>query len=576
MGNGKVKNRWLIAASAVGIHISIGSVYAWSVFSKPIVTQCGWSLKEVQFTFSLAILFLGLSAAFFGRLVERRGPRTSGMVAAVLFGLGVTGSGLAVALGKIWLLYLFYGVLGGMGLGIGYIAPVSTLVKWFPDRRGLATGLAIMGFGFAALLSGPLIQRLIAGVGLSQTFFIMGPAYFGVMFLSSLPLAPPEPGWSPSASTHGRLMGIHRPSEDRFQLSASEALRTRRFYWLWLMLYINITCGIAVISVASPMGQELIGMSTAQAAAMVGVIGLFNGGGRLAWAAFSDYIGRANTYTAFFLLQIVTFFLLPRTSNLPVFEILLFLTMTCYGGGFACVPAFIGDMFGTKQLAAIHGYILTAWAAAGMTGPMFAAWVRENTGTYSGTLSRFIPLFVAALVVSLIIRWEIKTPGAKNATDSGVSLPDGISARRAEFPAELESLEPVRGMVVRHAREAGLPSGKIQRLELAAEEVAANICTYAYLEEAAANMVNYAYHNPGSFSVAVEDDPESFRVVFRDRGNAFNPLTVAVPDLESPLEDRDLKNLGIHLVRSLTDSIDYLRQEETNVLTLTMTKEHGE
>ncbi|MBO8172102.1 MAG: OFA family MFS transporter [Bacillaceae bacterium] len=403
-----IKNRWLIALSAVGIHISIGSVYAWSVFTKPLMNQMNWELQQVTFTFSLAILFLGLAAAFLGHFVEKHGPRKSGTLAAVFFGVGIAGSGLAVQSESLILLYLFYGVLGGIGLGVGYIAPVSTLVKWFPDRRGLATGLAIMGFGFASLISSPIMARLIDSVGIASTFFILGLAYFVIMFASSQYLAPPPEGWMPAGFKEQVESGKKKIKADLSQLTANEAVKTRRFYFLWLMLFINVTCGIAVLSVASPMAQEIAGMSSIAAATMVGLLGLFNGLGRIGWASLSDYIGRPNTYTAFFAIQIIAFLLLPQSTNALLFQILLFLILTCYGGGFASIPAYIGDLFGTKQLGAIHGYILTAWAAAGLAGPSIASWVRTTTESYIGTLYIFAGLFLVALIVSIWIRADIK------------------------------------------------------------------------------------------------------------------------------------------------------------------------
>jgi MFS transporter, OFA family, oxalate/formate antiporter len=404
----KVKNRWLIAASAVGIHISIGSVYAWSVYTKPLIEKFGWGLKETQFTFSLAIFFLGISAAFLGHYLEKHGPRKSGLIAAIFFGLGIAGSGLATTIGSLPLLYLSYGVLGGIGLGIGYITPVSSLVKWFPDRRGLATGLAIMGFGFAALISSPLIVKLIATVGIANTFFIMGAAYFAIIFASSRYLTPPPAGWVPEGMKAEVETGKKKINNDLSQLTANEAVKTKRFWYLWVMLFINITCGIAIISVASPMAQEVAGLTPVAAAAMVGVMGLFNGAGRIGWASFSDFIGRPNMYTIFFSLQIVAYFLLPGLHNAILFQGVIFLILSCYGGGFSTIPAYIGDMFGTKQLGAIHGYILTAWAAAGMAGPLFAAWTRTATNSYNGTLYCFAGLLVVALTVSFLIRFEIR------------------------------------------------------------------------------------------------------------------------------------------------------------------------
>ena len=403
----KVKNRWLIALAAVGIHISIGSVYAWSVFTKPITTQFGWDLGDVTFTFSIAILFLGLSAAFLGHYVEKHGPRKAGILASIFFGVGIVGSGFAIQMSSLPLLYLCYGVLGGIGLGVGYITPVSTLVKWFPDRRGLATGLAIMGFGFASMIASPIMNALINSVGIANTFYILGVIYFVVMISAAQYLAPPPKGWLPEGySAEGA--GTKKIKQDLSQLTANEAIKTRRFYLLWLMLFINVTCGIAVISVASPMAQEMVGMSVATAALMVGLNGLFNGGGRIGWASLSDYIGRPNTYTAFFAIQMVLFFLLPNLSNPVLFMIAMFIIMTCYGGGFSSIPAYIGDLFGTKQLGAIHGYILTAWAAAGLAGPIFATWVRSTTQSYIGTMNVFAGMFVVAFIISLVIRLDIK------------------------------------------------------------------------------------------------------------------------------------------------------------------------
>ena len=401
----KTKNRWLIAASAVGIHISIGSVYAWSVFTNPLRDLHGWGLSEISLTFSIAILFLGLSAAFMGHFVEKRGPKKSGMIAAICFGAGLVGAGFANSIGSLYLLYFFYGALGGIGLGIGYIAPVSTLVKWFPDRRGMATGLAIMGFGFASLIASPIIAALIESIGISAAFYILGVAYFIIMFASSLYLAPPPEGWQPEGA---EIEEEEDETEDLSQSTANEAVKTVRFWALWTMLFINVTCGIAVISVASPMAQSIAGLSATAAATMVGIMGLFNGLGRIGWASVSDYIGRPNVYTTFFIIQIVAFVLLPNITNALLFQALIFIILTCYGGGFASIPAYIGDMFGTKQLGAIHGYILTAWAAAGLVGPIVVSWIRETTESYSLTLYIFTGAFVVALAISLLVRINIR------------------------------------------------------------------------------------------------------------------------------------------------------------------------
>ena len=292
----QTKNRWLIVLAAIGIHISIGSVYAWSVLTKPIMQAMGFSLKEVTWTFSLAILFLGTSAGFLGTYVEKYGPRRSGLISMCFFVSGLLGTAYAFTQHSLLLLYLFYGVIGGIGLGTGYITPVSTLVKWFPNNRGLATGLAIMGFGFASLVAGPLMQILIAKYGLVENFVILACIYAVVMTASALYLEPPK---QETAAGKGQFKA---QMPEHVQYTVKEAMHTWQFYALWWIFFTNITCGIGLLAVASPMAQEVIGMSPIAAASMVGIIGLLNGGGRIVWSTISDYIGRANTYLAFALI----------------------------------------------------------------------------------------------------------------------------------------------------------------------------------------------------------------------------------------------------------------------------------
>ena len=416
MQNGIIKNRWLIALSAVGIHISIGSVYAWSVAAKPIMNLFGCSMAKITFTFSIAIFFLGLSAAFLGHFVENKGPRISGMLTACFFGLGIIGSGIAVRFQSLWLLYLCYGVLGGIGLGIGYIAPVSTMIKWFPDKRGLATGLAIMGFGFAAFISSFAMRKLISieSIGIEGMFYILGGIYFVIIFASSQYLSPPPKDWLPADFKTKIDNGSKKITLDLSQLNANQAIKTLRFYCLWLMLFINICCGISVISVASPMGQELAGLSAAAAAGMVAIIGIFNGAGRIGWSSISDHIGRPMVWTLFFVIQLIAFAALPKITNPVLFQIVVFLIITCYGGGFATMPAYISDLFGTKQVSAILGYILTAWSAAGIIGPMLLAYIKDKTQSYSTTLYIFCGFFFAALAISTLLTINIRSIKAKN------------------------------------------------------------------------------------------------------------------------------------------------------------------
>lgn len=402
------KNRWLMALAAVGVHICIGSVYAWSVYVNPIQKQMNWTLTDVTISFSIAIFFLGLSAALMGKFVEKNGPRVSAIISASLFGLGTMGSGLAILMESKLLLYFFYGVLGGCGLGIGYIAPVSTLVKWFPDKRGMATGLAIMGFGFASAVWGPTIEVLIAKVGIASTFLILGAIYFVVMFASALYLEKPEEGFLPKKFKKKLESGKKKLKKDLSNLSVNEALKTPRFYGLWIMLFINVTCGIAIIGVASPLLQEVVGISAISAAAAVGLMGIFNGAGRIFWASLSDLLTRPVVYIIFFATQAVAFYMLPSIKEIVIFQVVLYFIMSCYGGGFASIPAYIGDIFGTKELGAIHGYILTAWAAAGLVGPLIISLVKDITGSYSQTLYVFAGFFLIALIVSIMMLSNIK------------------------------------------------------------------------------------------------------------------------------------------------------------------------
>jgi OFA family oxalate/formate antiporter-like MFS transporter len=403
------RTRWFVAAAAVGIHGSIGAVYAYSVYIKPVMEALGWRYEQVTLAFSLAIGCLGLSAAFLGRFTEGWGPRKSGMIAAACYGGGLLLAGLAIMLRSPLLFYFGYGVLGGLGLGVGYITPVATLVKWFPDRRGLATGLAIMGFGFGALLAAPLVERLIAATGLANTFFILGGGYFTVMMFSARALTVPPVDWRPAGWVEKAKTetALKNPVDNKV-FSPRQAVTTPRFCMLWLLFFIQVTCGIAVISAASPMAQEIAGLSTTQAAAMVGLMGLFNGLGRIGWSSFSDVIGRPATFVTFCVVQGMAFFALPMITHPLLFQGMVFLIISCYGGGFATMPAYLSDLFGTKNLAVIYGYMLTAWSAAGVAGPMLTASVRAHTGGFGATLRYGAIGFAVALGLTLFIHLDQK------------------------------------------------------------------------------------------------------------------------------------------------------------------------
>ena len=303
------------------------------------------------------------------------------------------------------MLYLAYGVIGGLGLGSGYVTPVSTIVRWFPDKRGLATGLAIMGFGFAAMLTGPVAQHLMVLVGIANTFYVLGAFYFVVMIVAAQFIKKPRPHELPQAIAEN----AQRVSLTNQELTANQALKTRTFAFLWFMFFINITTGIGLVSAASPMAQNMTTMTASAAAVMVGIIGLFNGFGRLAWATLSDFIGRPLTYSLIFVLDILMLFVLLFFKTPFIFALALCLLMSCYGAGFSVIPAYLGDVFGTKELGAIHGYILTAWAAAGMVGPILLSYTHQVLHNYYVTLIVFVIIDALAMIVSVWIQRDFVT-----------------------------------------------------------------------------------------------------------------------------------------------------------------------
>ena len=386
-------NRFLVPPAALAVHLSIGQAYAFSTFNLPMTRILGvskslpddWTLPALGWIFSIGIVFLGLSAAVFGRWVERVGPRMAMFTAALCFSGGFMVSAVGVSTHQLWLIYLGYGVLGGCGLGIGYISPVSTLIKWFPDRPGMATGMAIMGFGGGALIASPLSVALMdhfktaTDTGVLATFVTMGLIYLVFMMVGAIFVKVPAPGWAPPGyvaptQSHGMIT--------RDNVEVGEALKTPQFYLLWGVLCLNVTAGIGVLGQASPMIQEMFpGRVTPQAAAgFVGLLSLFNMGGRFVWSTVSDMIGRKNTYRIFFALGIVLYALVPTTGRMG--SVTLFVAgfaviLSMYGGGFATIPAYLRDMFGTMQVGAIHGRLLTAWSTAGVLGPVLVNYIRE-------------------------------------------------------------------------------------------------------------------------------------------------------------------------------------------------------
>ena len=410
-------NRWLIPLGAVCVHLCIGSVYAWSTFNRPmqqLFPNVGW-FNPTYATYSTALVLLGLSAAFGGPWVERRGPRVAATAAAIFFGSGLLIGGLGLTLLQPVLVFLGMGVIGGIGCGLGYIAPVSTLVKWFPDRRGMATGMAIMGFGGGAFLAGRLNAVLIDKVGVANTVLMMGAVYFVVMIIGARILQRPPEGWKPE--------DWHPPEQTDSMIATrsvtrNQAIRTPQFYLLWSYLFINVTAGIGILAQASPMVQDLFGKTALEAGTIVSIISLFNAGGRFFWASSSDYLGRRNTYTLFFAAQVALFWLIPGIAargEWVLFQAALFLVVTMYGGGFATIPAFLADIFGPDNVGAIHGATLTAWSAAAIVGPVIITELSKQATAalapgasrvhiYDSPLQVLAGLLAVGFVLTLLIR----------------------------------------------------------------------------------------------------------------------------------------------------------------------------
>lgn len=386
-------NRWRVPPSALSVHLCIGQAYAFSVFNDPLTRVLGvtapsaddWKLTTLGWIFSLAIVFLGLSAAFGGKWLEKVGPRLTMFVAACCFGGGFWVAALGVAWHQIWLVYLGYGVIGGIGLGLGYVSPVSTLIKWFPDRRGMATGMAIMGFGGGAMIGAPLAVWLMdqfkseASVGVMETFMVMGGLYFVSMMIGALTIRIPPPHWQPADWVPPK---VENKMITQNHVHIDQALKTPQFYLLWLVLCLNVTAGIGVLGQASVMIQEMFkgSVTPAAAAGFVGLLSLFNMGGRFFWSSASDYLGRKNTYFIFFVVGACLYALVPnmgQIGNSALFVMLYAVIMSMYGGGFSTIPAYLADIFGTRYVGGIHGRLLTAWSTAGVLGPVLVNYIRE-------------------------------------------------------------------------------------------------------------------------------------------------------------------------------------------------------
>jgi OFA family oxalate/formate antiporter-like MFS transporter len=392
-------NRWVIAAAGVVMQIALGAVYAWSVFRIPLTTTYGWSISQVTLAFELAILTLGFASFIGGLWMARVGPRRVAIVAGLCYGIGTILAGQSQ--GRIGALYLAYGLLGGIGLGLGYIVPLASLIKWFPDKRGMITGLAVAGFGAGALVTAPAAQRLIGSVGISATFAMLGGVYLVAVCGAGLVMKDPPPGYRPDGWTPPAPRPSSRATGDR---TLHDALHSWQWYALWMILFLNTTAGISIISQAAPMGQEIAHATAAAAAGLVGIISIANGSGRLLWAWASDFAGRRQVFVTMFLLQAAIFVALSRVETFGGLAVLAFLVLLCYGGGFGTMPAFAADLFGPTNVGAIYGLMLTAWGAAGVLGPMLIAHMRETTGHYTEALDTIALVMLASAVIPFFVR----------------------------------------------------------------------------------------------------------------------------------------------------------------------------
>jgi MFS family permease len=428
-------NRWLIPPAALAIHLCIGQAYATSVYKSSMVEHFDTSLTSIGFVFSIAIVMLGLSAAVFGTWVDRVGPRRAMFTAACFWSSGFLVGALGIASGQLWLLYLGYGVLGGVGLGIGYISPVSTLIKWFPDRPGLATGMAIMGFGGGAMVASPASRQLLSffdsdydaadptsladGGGLTGLFVSLGIIYFLIMMIGVANIRVPAPGWKPEGFDPDAVRD--KPMTTDKDVAADQAIRTPQFWLLWVVLFCNVTAGIGILEQAAPMIQDFFRdasgsspVTLAAAGGFVGVLSLFNMAGRFVWSSTSDYIGRKPIYMVYLGVGIVLYVLLALTGSTAtaIFVLVAAIIISFYGGGFATVPAYLRDLFGVFQVGAIHGRLLTAWSAAGVAGPLIINGFLDAAGgagtltaeAYRPALFTMVGVLAVGFVANLLIR----------------------------------------------------------------------------------------------------------------------------------------------------------------------------
>lgn len=404
-------NRWGIAIAGILMQVALGAVYAWSVFRTPLVRRFHWSISQVTLTFTICIFVVGVAAFFGGLWLNKTGPRTVALTAGFLYGFGVFLASFSAD--KLWWLYLSYGVIGGIGLGLGYIVPISVLVRWFPDRRGLITGIAVGGFGAGALITAPVASRLIVSVGVLRTFAWLGIAYLVITMAGGWFMRNPPAGWTPEGWTPSATQVKQRVTAD---YTLAGALGAWQWWALWLALFLNTSAGISIISQESPMFQEIAKVSAIVAAGMVGVASIGNAVGRVFWAWVSDALTRRWTFVVMFFFQILLFWIMPAIPSAALLTVVAFVILMCYGGGFGTMPAFAADYFGTKNVGSIYGLMLTAWGFASAFGPLLIAHLRQSGTSYAHGLHIIAGLMAVSIVVPLIVRPpRPKTAGSRQA-----------------------------------------------------------------------------------------------------------------------------------------------------------------
>ncbi len=392
-------NRWGIAVAGVFMQIALGAVYAWSVFRNPLIKQFGWTIPQITLTFTIAIFVLGLAAFFGGLWMNKKGPRVVAMTGGALYGIGVFLASFSA--NNLWWLYLSYGLIGGIGLGFGYIVPVAVLVKWFPDRRGLLTGIAVGGFGAGALVTGPVAARLILSVGVLKTFAYLGVAYLIVTLIAGYFMQNPPAGWKPAGWNPSVFEAGQRSARD---YSLGEALKTWQWWTLWLLLFLNTSAGISVISQEAPMFQEFAHINAVVAGGLLGVVSMGNAAGRVFWAWVSDLVTRRMTFVIMFAIQVLLFWFFPSIHSVAVIGTVTFVILMCYGGGFGTMPAFTADYFGARNVGPIYGLMLTAWGFASAFGPLLIAHMRQASGQYKGALYVIAVVMAISVILPLLVR----------------------------------------------------------------------------------------------------------------------------------------------------------------------------